>query len=905
MMKRKASRLALPRGVVRPVQRKTIVSDVGVLDGGEAVDLVKNESLERQEQYLVEDCENIENNLSILTSNEAKVDVLDIIGDDDHCALVVSNETSISPVLEEDAVRNETVTEKIAVSCVVCDSDISHLGDIERLRHVNTCLDSQSVQVTKNDNSHSTSTTQDTLLDKSKSELKRKSRDTKQPEGYNPVKNVPKSIWKVYPREDAARSEHAVSVSAPPSKSDIKRREQIERIDVDLKRMRMEIGEIDSQVAAAQHRKTKISKHIKKLIKKQNALVAASNKNPFCISVDPCDSVIPRVFLSHASSLTCRREQKKEFVNSDSPLWSLSRIGTNFDELVSTVNIAETGIVNGIAAHGNMENTGSSRGDMLPTQQQQCITATPRSTCSPKSVKSPRSPSFLSQCVQIINDRCGNSSQNDMVDGDVYMQTPPNVANALIEINHKVSALQDIISNDSHTNLDSIKFREVLRFCYNVNNSLQQLWNDCESSLCDDISDKEIIKRLPSPACTPSCFELDLQDVIGDGSPDQDPRLSIKISDHAGSVSMCQFEVSHRQQLPVEVKSIDVLSEREMSQNEKPFAASNPEEKMKPISQDSNNVSAISSLDNSRSDIAAENPSMSYLNDTDIYMGGVVHYDPAHETFSTHNNITDHEVYRTSKRSVLTGLHDDSRRFSTDYVLSGDEEFQYDCEENNVVVSAIDTCKKVGEINDGVLEKSVSLPEGNAIGSLADQRNFGEMSQAHLPLDILSASELPDLTCYPTENLRRICEKYGLKSTGARSNIEQLLTKMWQRKNFPSNSRILVEGRSDICAAASTSVSCMSGSATQDSNLSQSICWEESILSQQGNIGDCRDVVLEFIRSNRRLYEDVLSFVPLDVNMLHKELRKSNAAVSKTVLQSILDEEGIFTLSSRGRNKNE
>ena len=60
---------------------------------------------------------------------------------------------------------------------------------------------------------------------------------------------------------------------------------------------------------------------------------------------------------------------------------------------------------------------------------------------------------------------------------------------------------------------------------------------------------------------------------------------------------------------------------------------------------------------------------------------------------------------------------------------------------------------------------------------------------------------------------------------------------------------------------------------------------------------------MTFIQSHSRLYEDVLTFAPLDINQVHAAMKISNIVVSKPELQRVLDEEGIFSSSIGNKRK--
>jgi hypothetical protein len=78
---------------------------------------------------------------------------------------------------------------------------------------------------------------------------------------------------------------------------------------------------------------------------------------------------------------------------------------------------------------------------------------------------------------------------------------------------------------------------------------------------------------------------------------------------------------------------------------------------------------------------------------------------------------------------------------------------------------------------------------------------------------------------------------------------------------------------------------------------------KEVVSSQDASGVVSRNTVLTFIRSDTRIYEDVLTFVPLDINVLQSAMKNSNIRVSKVELQRILDEEGIFSSSIGNKRK--
>jgi len=236
-----------------------------------------------------------------------------------------------------------------------------------------------------------------------------------------------------------------------------------------------------------------------------------------------------------------------------------------------------------------------------------------------------------------------------------------------------------------------------------------------------------------------------------------------------------------------------------------------------------------------------------------------------------------------SSRHVQDGLSS----FSSDYVLSGDDGFDYDAgadSDDNIINDGINSD------TDDTFSRAFTSSQASRNLPMIQEKSQCATSGSQLapvdpptPVDFLAVTnKMPDLSLYSMEQLHRICEKYGLKQEGSRTKLEKILSNLWERIHATSQG-----GTQD----------------TVDNVGEVRVKLEGSNTSQDRSTMSSRNIVLSFIRNHTRIYEDVLTFVPLDINVVHAELKANDARISKSELQRILDEEGVFSSSIGNKRK--
>jgi hypothetical protein len=749
-----------------------------------------------------------------------------------------------------------------------------------------------------------------------------------------PVKVIPQSIWKPKPTVVGRAPHNVEEKKKPTSKADKKRQTQLETVDGQLMRLRMEIGEIDSRIAADQYRKTQVNKEIKRLMRKQSTLSAAMHETSgLCLSVEALEVVLGRVFppvLSLTSSNISGTGVMKASSCSyhPSPLWTMSHLSDKFDRMIAGVGIdSQTGVISGIGAKHSQSSPHLSQ-QLLPNSPPSCSGA--RSNLSTSVEKSP---SLLSQFVHIIDE---NRASKDVKDSDPP-KSPLSVESILSNISAQIQMLESLASleRQSHDSSEVVteggmNSAEIIEFCAQATEVMNKLnpGLDCKGGNCAGIDITE--ERLVNDICSPSndqrnvsilhdtpiqasqsqqqfTIDLDLDDIIGQDSPqDTLPKftpegLMSKRSSGSSQLKDVNDTPSFVRQ-DINDKSVD-----ELCGGSATTVVPTP---------------VAGGLNANGQDSGSH-----YLNDSDTCLDGVLHYlpsptlsplfqAPASTSMNSSSMVkspatrTEQNISTRASRHIQNAL----ASFSTDCVLSGDDGFQYDAvsdsddnNENNFNSINNDSHFVLYEDEDHIhindaCPTSISNGDsfagdlhGNTEDSLLRESNshFND-SGSSLPLDILAVPiKMPNLSNYSDQQIFEICGQYGLKQTGPRSKLEKLLTTMWGRLHGEPIRR----GNTDSSEPKNSN-----GNGTSADSC-MSYVKKEVVSSQDASGVVSRNTVLTFIRSDTRIYEDVLTFVPLDINVLQSAMKNSNIRVSKVELQRILDEEGIFSSSIGNKRK--
>jgi hypothetical protein len=546
-MKRKASRLALPKGVIRaiaapkqtvraptPQPNSFVITEVSCCSSEDEDDIFASPPPPSTATVLTE--ENINPGLETTSHHVpiARAEGSSCIikptticyntGDGDHDRHVDSGEREVPAITSRDVLdlsleeeeevgsplcsqnrsssnnnRNRDKTDissaSVPCSCLVCDVKIGHLSDLERTLHVNRCLDSQQAPVVNhNDDCTSDNTSHvemngtgncsnsnsdlhnSTAVHTHHDSIPREERIVK-PMPLPPVKNIPASLWKSSAPPSSSSSSsaapHSITVvkAKPMTKAEKKRQGQLETVDKDLMKLRMEIGELDFRLAAAHHRKIQVNKDIKKLIRKQNTLSTAERgRDAYCLTVESC-GVVSRLVFPSLSTLSSVGGGVDDCEGSSAhgkgtphtcPLWSLSHLSDSFDHMVAEVCInAETGVVTGIGACTEKDATVLTGTDVTFLTTSKDVATPLVSVGSPLSEVNRRpssitthtqSPSLLSQFVQIIDENSSRrrsnipSSQLTMVGDRTDLTAEERIQHALSGISMEIQTLESFLS---------------------------------------------------------------------------------------------------------------------------------------------------------------------------------------------------------------------------------------------------------------------------------------------------------------------------------------------------------------------------------------------------------------------------------------------------------------------------
>lgn len=142
-------------------------------------------------------------------------------------------------------------------------------------------------------------------------------------------------------------------------------------------------------------------------------------------------------------------------------------------------------------------------------------------------------------------------------------------------------------------------------------------------------------------------------------------------------------------------------------------------------------------------------------------------------------------------------------------------------------------------------------------------------------MDILSHSQEPALNNYTTDQLKVICQKYGMKSD-TRGKMITLLLSLWRRVK---NSKILTSENID--------------NHINVNNLNNSDSSSNSV-----NTSTQTSEIMSYLKSNEELYLKIISFQPIELEEVRNQLKNKGINVPKLVLRDILDGEGIFLTSN-------
>jgi hypothetical protein len=180
-------------------------------------------------------------------------------------------------------------------------------------------------------------------------------------------------------------------------------------------------------------------------------------------------------------------------------------------------------------------------------------------------------------------------------------------------------------------------------------------------------------------------------------------------------------------------------------------------------------------------------------------------------------------------------------------------------------------------------------------------------------LDVLQSDREPSFESMQVYALRDICLQYGLKTDSSRDKMISILRALWRRmhptpssSSSYSSSQIPSQGGSNrhgvrdrVEYAAATLPSSSPSPSSKNHRHRKEILSQEShhtsitATAKSKKPKLCRDDLVQFIRRDDKLYEQVLLFVPVDLDPLHSTI-KIHYDVSKTKLRQFLDELKVF-----------
>lgn len=313
---------------------------------------------------------------------------------------------------------------------------------------------------------------------------------------------------------------------------------------------------------------------------------------------------------------------------------------------------------------------------------------------------------------------------------------------------------------------------------------------------------------------------------------------------------------------------------------------------------------------------------------------------PPLEAESIHHPMGEKGDLPADDAASNAGLHEDNQS-AYDYPAY-ENDFQWD---NDYIYSAIDFYEPekfevasadvvVGDIalrDDGYLHadltaEKVDCREDSSRPSDSPGRAVADsVDNQQLDVDILQAEREPLFESMQVYALRDICLQYGLKTDSSRDKMISILRALWKRMHptsssssstlsqRPSNPSQVVshsshssKGRSvsvrgSVAYAAATLRSpspSPSPSSTRHRPLQEAQSQEshrttatEMVKSKKPKLS--KDDLVHFIRRDDKLYEQVLLFVPVDLDPLHSTI-KVHYEVSKMKLRQFLDELKVF-----------
>ena len=287
------------------------------------------------------------------------------------------------------------------------------------------------------------------------------------------------------------------------------------------------------------------------------------------------------------------------------------------------------------------------------------------------------------------------------------------------------------------------------------------------------------------------------------------------------------------------------------------------------------------------------------------------------------------DKYPHDERSQYDPYYNDFQ-WDDDYIYSAVDFYEpekYEVGSSDAAVDDIDL-RNDGDVHaDVTLEREVGEGAASQPSHSGSSRAVAEGNGAVVEsqqLDVLQSDREPSFESMQVYALRDICLQYGLKTDSSRDKMISILRALWRRMHptpssssssssslsqnpshssqvmshiLQSSSRHDVRDRVEYAAATLHSSSALPSSKDhhphQHHHHHGTLSQESHLTAKSKKPKLCKDDLVHFIRRDDKLYEQVLLFVPVDLDPLHSTI-KIQYDVSKTKLRQFLDELKVF-----------